>query len=254
MPGFGRKRRERLRNSPFPPEWAAVVTRNVPYASLLDENESRELRGLVSIFLGEKRFEGCAGVRITDEIRVTVAAQACLLLLNRPTDVFPGLRTVLVYPDAFVAPVVEHLEDGVVVEGEEARAGESWPLGNVVLSWSDVLEGAADPADGFNTVLHEFAHQLDDESGASEGAPALPDRQSRSEWKRIFTREYSALCAGLRSPMDGYGTKSPAEFFAVATETFFERPVDLKAAHPELYGQLKKYYRQDPGIRFLRAK
>jgi MtfA peptidase len=254
MFGIGRKRREKLRASPFPAEWGDILTRNVPYESLLDENEKRDVRGLIQILLDEKRFEGCAGVEITDEIRVTVAAQACLLLLNRPTDVFPGLRTILVYPDAFMAPSIEHLEDGVVVEGMEARAGESWSLGNVVFSWADVLEGAADPGDGYNPVLHEFAHQLDYESGASEGAPALPDRRSEDEWRRIFTREYRALSAGRRSPLDPYGAKSPAEFFAVATETFFERPVELKTAHPDLYEQLQTYYRQDPVIRLLRRR
>jgi MtfA peptidase len=254
MFGFGRNRREKLLAAPFPPEWADILARNLPYESLLEENEKTELRGLLTILLDEKRFEGCDGVRITDEIRVTIAAQACLLLLNRPTGVFPGLRTILVYPDAFLAPAVEHLEDGVVVEGMEARAGESWSLGNVVLSWADALEGAADPEDGYNPVLHEFAHQLDYESGASEGAPALPDRATEEEWKRIFTREYRALSAGRPSPMDSYGAKSPAEFFAVATETFFERPVDLKTAHPDLYGQLRNYYRQDPVLRILRRR
>jgi len=254
MFGFSRKRRNTLRTAPFPPEWAAILDRNVPYESLLDDNEKIDLRGLVQILLHEKRFEGCAGVEITDEIRVTVAAQACLLLLGGQEDVFPRLRTILVYPDAFLAPSVEHLEDGVVVEGMEARAGESWSLGNVVLSWADVLEGAADPGDGYNPVLHEFAHQLDDESGASEGAPSLPDGRSEAEWKRIFTREYRALSAGRSSPMDSYGAKSPAEFFAVATETFFERPVELKTAHPDVYDQLRKYYRQDPALRMLRRR
>jgi Mlc titration factor MtfA (ptsG expression regulator) len=252
MFGFGRKRRKKLGTAPFPPEWEATLTRNVPYESLLAENEKSDLRGLVQILLHEKRFEGCAGLDITDEIRVTIAAQACLLLLNRPTDIYPRLRSILVYPDAFLAPSVEYHEDGVVVEGMEARAGESWSLGNIVLSWADVLEGAADPGDGYNPVLHEFAHQLDYESGASEGAPALPDRQSEDEWKRIFAHEYRALSAGRRSPMDSYGAKSPAEFFAVATETFFERPVELKTAHAELYEQLRKYYRQDPVLRLLK--
>ncbi len=254
MFGFGRKRREKLRNAPFPQEWETLITRNVPYGSFLENQEKLDLRGLVQVLIHEKRFEGCAGVEITDEIRVTVSAQACLLLLNRPTDIYPRLRSILVYPDAFLAPAVEHLEDGVVVEGMEARAGESWSLGNVVLSWADVLEGAADPWDGYNPVLHEFAHQLDDESGASEGAPALQDRQSEEDWKRIFAREYRALSAGRRSPMDAYGAKSPAEFFAVATETFFERPIELKTAHTDLYEQLRKYYRQDPVLRQLRLR
>jgi len=254
MFGFGSRRRATLRNAPFPPEWEILLARNVPYDSLLNDAEKLDLRGLVRILIHEKRFEGCAGVDITDEIRVTVAGQACLLLLNRPTDIFPRLRSILVYPDAFLAPAIEHLEDGVVVEGMEARAGESWSLGNVVLSWADVLEGAADPGDGYNPVLHEFAHQLDYESGASEGAPALPDRSSEEDWKRIFGREYRALSAGRRSPLDPYGAKSPAEFFAVATEAFFERPVELRTAHAELYELMKEYYRQDPGLRVLRRR
>jgi MtfA peptidase len=252
MFGSGRRRRENLRNLPFPQNWTDILSRNLPYASLLDGEEPANLHGLVHIMLDEKRFEGCAGVEITDEIRVTITAQACLLLIGRPAAVFPKLRTILVYPDAFLAPSIEHLEDGVVVEGMEARAGESWSLGNVVLSWADVLEGAADPEDGYNPVLHEFAHQLDYESGASEGAPALASREDEAEWKRVFGRGYRDLSAGLRSPMDAYGAKSPAEFFAVATETFFERPVELKTAHAELYGLLRKYYNQDTALRLLR--
>jgi hypothetical protein len=239
---------------PFPGNWTDILSRNLPYGSLLDGEELRILHGLVHIMLHEKRFEGCAGVEITDEIRVTIAAQACLLLIGRPDGIFPKLRTILVYPDAFVAPSIEHLEDGVVVEGMEARAGESWSLGNVVLSWADVLDGAADPEDGYNPVLHEFAHQLDYESGASEGAPALANRADEAEWKQVFGRGYRALAAGLRSPMDSYGTKSPAEFFAVATETFFERPVEFKAAHPDLYELLRKYYNQDTVLRLFRRR
>jgi Mlc titration factor MtfA (ptsG expression regulator) len=256
MFGLKRRRRDKIGSRPFPSEWLAAVQRNVPYYSLLTDTERGGIYRLVQVFLHEKQFEGCGGLEMTDEIRVTVATQACILLLGRNADVFPTLRAVLVYPHAYVAPVTSRLEDGVVAEGVQERAGESWSHGTLVLSWDGVLEGAADFRDGYNLVFHEFAHQLDYESGAMEGAPDLPGRSMAAEWARIFGREYRALVNDLirhrPSLLDPYGAENPAEFFAVATEFFFERPIELKARHPALYEQLRLFYKQDAALRMLR--
>ena len=257
MFGFREWRRRQLMKKPLPREWLVIVERNVPYYHLLPSEQRRRLQRLVQVFLSEKRFEGCGGLELTDEIRVTIAAQGCILLLARKTDIYPRLRSVLVYPHAYIANVTDTQPDGTVVEGWQGRLGESWMQGYVVLSWDDVLRDASDIHDGFNVVFHEFAHQLDNESGAPEGAPLLPESSMYDDWDRVFGAEYQALCDGVERDeptlLDAYGAVSPAEFFAVATEFFFERPIELEARHPELYGQLKLFYRQDPALLMRRA-
>jgi len=176
MLGFKRRRRERIRRRPFPPEWLPILQRNVPYYRLLTPEEQNQLQGHVLVFLDEKRFEGCGGLELTDEIRVTIAAQACILLLGRQTDYYPRMKSIFVYPHGYFAQAVRPRPDGVLVGGAQSRAGESWYRGPVVLSWDDVRKGAGDAHDGHNVVLHEFAHQLDSEDGQVDGAPALPRR------------------------------------------------------------------------------
>ncbi len=253
MFGFKRRRRERLRNQPFPTEWVAIIERNIPYYRRISSDDQKELQGHIHVFLNEKKFEGCGGLEITDEIRVTIAAQACILLLHRDTDYFPLLTSILVYPHHYFAQSSHHLPGGVVHEDLEGRLGESWYRGPVVLSWDDILRGAADPHDGYNVVLHEFAHQLDSESGSTEGAPVLPERSMYGPWARVLGREYEKLLNDLRhnhQPLiDAYGATNPAEFFAVVTELFFEKPAALKRRHRELYEQLAAFYQQDPAAR-----
>lgn len=245
-----RRRRRRLRSAPFPTSWSGILERNVPYQRLLSEEARRELQGNIQVFVAEKSFEGCGGLQMTDEIRVTIAAQACLLLLHRETDFYPTLRSIVVYPSAYVAPVTESVGHGVVREGVSVRLGESWHRGAVVLAWDSVLHGAADIHDGRNVVLHEFAHQLDQEEGAADGAPVLPRRSMYVAWARVLGAEYARLQhdveRGRTSVLDQYGATNPAEFFAVATECFFEKAASLQRQHPELYEELKLFYRQDP--------
>ena len=194
---------------------------------------------------------------MTDEIRVCIAAQACLLLLRRKTDYYPELRSILVYPSTYFVEETRHVGAGVMEEGRYARLGEAWQHGTVVLAWDAVRQGTADPDDGRNVVFHEFAHQLDFEDGRADGAPALGDghawsvRKSRyATWARVLSAEFERLRAeaqqGRTSVLDGYGATNPAEFFAVATESFFERPREMREKHPELYEELKRYYLQDP--------
>jgi MtfA peptidase len=250
MFGFRRRRRERLRATPVPEAWRAIVESNVALYRRLPDADQRELLAHIQVFLAEKHFEGCGGLELTDEIRVTIAAQACVLLLHRETDYYPECASILVYPHAYVAPVQEQSGYGVVHEGASARLGESWVRGVVVLSWDDVLAGAADVHDGHNVVLHEFAHQLDQEDGSGDGAPPLPRRSMYVAWARVLSAEYEALRAdaasGRRSVLDHYGATNPAEFFAVASECFFEKPQQMRAKHPELYDELREFYAQDP--------
>lgn len=246
---FKKHRRAQLKREPLTPEERALIEKNVPYLERLNPTDRAELAGLVRIFLDEKTFEGCGGLELTDEMKLTVAAQACLLLLHRDTDIYPNVDAILIYPSAYRVPVTEH-EGPVVLEGEQTRLGESWQRGLVVLAWDHVLSGAAQPRDGQNVVLHEFAHQLDSESGQMNGTPLLGAHARYTSWAHVLGMEYDQLSnqiyAGRASDIDPYGATSPAEFFAVATEMFFEKPHALQQRHGELYRELAEFYRQDP--------
>jgi MtfA peptidase len=249
---FKGRRRAALRAQPLTAAERAIVERNVPHVAKLDAADRAELEGLARIFLAEKSFEGCGGLELTEEIKVTIAAQACLLLLHRETDIYPGVDAILVYPSAYKAHARERL-GGVVLETDQARAGESWTRGVVVLAWDHVKSGASQPADGQNVVLHEFAHQLDGEAGGMDGAPDLGARARYTSWAHVLGDEFAELSqklhAGLRSDIDAYGATSPAEFFAVVTEMFFEKPRAMRERHPALYDELRAFYRQDPAAR-----
>ncbi len=250
MFGRRRRRRARLRAAPPPPAWTVVLERDFAHFRRLSAADRAELLGLMQVFLDEKHFEGCGGLELTDEMKVVIAAQACLLLLHRETEFYPDLDSILVYPEAYVAPSVRRLPDGTVAEGEQARLGESWTRGAVVLSWHDTLKGAMDAQDGHNVVLHEFAHQLDAEDGAVDGAPVLPRPSMHTAWARVLGAEYAHLLDDIHrhrpTLIDPYGATNPAEFFAVATELFFEKPRAMKARHPALYEELRQFYAQDP--------
>ena len=244
----GRRHRS-LRKKPFPPKWIEFLEKNVGHYPILPPALKTELHGNVQIFLAEKKFEGCGGLVVNDEMRVTVAGLAGLLLLNRPTQHYPDLTAILLYPTGYL---VNHASsDGVSVgEEQQGRLGESWVHGTVVLSWNDVTKSAHNIEDGHNLALHEFAHQLDQEDGVGDGVPPLERESHYTTWANVLSKEYQALVKrtrkGKRSVMDSYGATNPAEFFAVATETFFEKPHHLKKRHPELYEELQGYYRLDP--------
>jgi MtfA peptidase len=252
-------RRQRLRRQPFPAAWRAIVRRRVPQVRRLPADLQLQLKRHMQVFLAEKRFVGCAGLVVTDEMRVTVAAQACLLLLNRPAGYFRGLREILLYPGAFVVDRVRADGSGVLQEQRGALAGESWAQGQVVLSWDDTLAGAAVADDGRNVVIHEFAHQLDQEKGHANGAPLLGARHRYARWsstlgeaftqlQRRVAQDSTALAdATAPSPLiSAYGATDPAEFFAVVSEVFFEQPQRLAAEEPALYREFSGFYRIDP--------
>jgi len=249
-PLFAEWRRARIRRQPFPAEWRQILRMRVPYFHTLPADLQLQLKKRMQVFLAEKPFIGCAGLVVTDEVRVTIAAQACLLILNRRTDYFANLRQVLVYPGAFIVDKVRADGAGVSHERRDALAGESWSLGQVILSWEDTLDGASVADDGRNVVIHEFAHQLDQANGPANGAPHLPSRARRARWQQVLGAEFEALQrrvgAGEASLLSDYGAVDPAEFFAVASEVFFEQPERLAAEHAALYRELSGFYRVNP--------
>ena len=246
-PWWTERRRERLRAAPFPASWRRILRRRVPAVARLPADLQHQLKRHIQVFVAEKPFIGCAGQAITDEVRVTIAAQACLLLAGHPRpDYFPRLRQILVYPDPFVVQREQPSGNGLVHEKRRALTGESWSQGQVILSWSDVLDGASDPVDGRNVVLHEFAHQIDQDTGAADGRPWRPTAALRRRWAIAMGAGYERLNREPSALIDAYGASDPAEYFAVVTEVFFERPQALAAEAPEVYRELAELYRLEP--------
>lgn len=274
---------------PFPSAWATILRRNLAPYNAMPPPLQQQLKRLILQFLAQKKFIGCGGLEITDEMRVTVAAQACLLILNQSAyqrslrsrawlpwlpQVFPALGLILLYPSSFVVPRDKFGVGGVVTHASQTLAGESWNDGRVILAWDHVQQSTQLFASGHNVVIHEFAHQLDSETGTSNGAPALPSRAAYERWSQVMGEEFARLqqlqaqaeqaqhdalsgidhsLEGLAEPvppvanaLDFYGATNPAEFFAVATETFFSRPHHLCQHHPALFAEFQRYYRVDP--------
>jgi Mlc titration factor MtfA (ptsG expression regulator) len=248
--GLPRWRLRRALARPLDAGQLGIIERNVLQYRGMPAPLRGQLQDLVKRFLHEKTFVGCAGLEVTEEMRVTIAAQACLLLLNRRPAVYPGLHAVLVYPGAFLVPRKQVDPGGVVTEMRQDLLGESWGDGRVILSWDHVRRAGHDPEGAQNVVLHEFAHQLDSESGSTNGAPVLGSAERYKRWSETLARDFAQLQRdtwwGYRDVLDPYGASSPAEFFAVATESFFEQPHALAARHPDLYAEFERYFRVDP--------
>lgn len=243
-------RRKHALQEPFPEEWRRILAKNFPVYRRMPTDLQLQLRQRIKLFLHQKQFTGCAGLAMSDEIRVTIAASACLLILNRVTDVYAGLRYILVYPNAFLVQQEEVGGAGLVTMQAKGLLGQSWSNGKVILSWEDVLKGNREFNDGSNVALHEFAHQLDHETGSTNGVPVLSSAEKYEHWARVLTAEFEALrqaaFSGDPSLINYYGATAPAEFFAVVTEVFFEQPKQLAEQHPALFKELKTYYRVDP--------
>jgi len=243
------RQRRRLRAQPMPAFWLRVLQRRVPLVARLPAALQADLHARMRVFLADKAFIGCRGLEVTEEMRVTVAALACLPILGRDETDYDRVRQILLYPDAFLVRVRHQDRDGVVFDGEEARAGESWHEGQVVLSWADILDSAAVPDDGYNVVIHEFAHQLDDAHGLSTD---LELDTPPHAWAAVLGAAYRRLVEAADQDddtvtlLDPYGATDPCEFFAVASEAFFEQPARLAEDDPALYAQLQRFYRLDP--------
>jgi Mlc titration factor MtfA (ptsG expression regulator) len=226
----------------------------------LDARERARLHDLVVLFVAEKRWEGCGGLELSDEIRVTIAAHACLLILGLPHDLYRNVQSILVYPSTVVVPprrLGSFEIPSAPVEGPLPIYGQALRGGPVVLVWDEVRRSGRHPEGGHNVVYHEFAHKLDMLDGRSDGTPPLHDRAEIRRWTEVCSREFLSLRGraerGQPSFLDVYGATSEAEFFAVATEQFFDEPLGLRRLHPELYGVLRAFYRQDPAARLERA-
>ena len=237
-------------SKPLSADHLAILQKNFKVYQKLSEEQQKQLFGLINVFIDEKDFTGCEGLEITDEIKVTVAAQACLLLLNNRTQPwYRKLHTILIYPSAYVAKSKTQEAD-VISEGDSVRLGESWGAGSIVLSWSHSRHGGVNFNDGANVVLHEFAHQLDQVDGPADGVPNFDSQASYMDWANILGKEYKKLVhktvKNQKTLLDKYGATNEAEFFSVATECFFEKPRQMSKKHPELYLNLSKYYGLDP--------
>lgn len=238
-----------MRKQPLAPAAVDILAKNVGLYPCLPDELKAELHGHVNVFLDEKRFTGCDGLAISNEVSVTIAGIACLLLLNRRATYFPGFTSILVYPGSYKATQVSY-DGNLEVQHESHRAGEAWHRGPVVLSWQDTLSGAANIGDGYNVVLHEFAHKLDEENAGTNGSPILEGRDQYADWAAVLGNEYEALAKrasrGKNKVLDDYGLTSPAEFFAVATESFFEKPAAMQKRLPALYEELQRFYKVRP--------
>jgi MtfA peptidase len=230
--------------------WSRVCAQ-LPMLVGLDNGALRRLREAAVLFLHAKQISGAAGLTIDDEVRYHIAAQACLLVLELDVEHYAGWTEVIVYPDEFV-PRREHVDEaGVVHVSRHPLAGEAWPHGPVILSWADARSSVVN--DGANVVIHEFAHKLDMRNGEANGMPPLHKGMARAAWARAFAAAYENFCARVDAdedtPIDPYASESPAEFFAVLSEVFFETPVVLKQCYPAVYEQMSLFYKQDPSIR-----
>ncbi|MBT8039644.1 MAG: zinc-dependent peptidase [Xanthomonadales bacterium] len=245
-----RFRLRQVMKQPFPDEWVEILERNIGIYKNLPMPLRLQLRQKIKLFLHRKHFSGAGGLEVTDEMRVTIAAQACMLQINRRGPIYPRLKYIILYPTAFIVSRMETNESGVSGHAARGLLGESWDNGKVILAWDNVLHGARNFVDGQNVTLHEFSHQLDSESGNTNGAPILAGESSYRSWASILSGEFRVLRKkarrGSRSLMDHYGATNPAEFFAVATETFFEKPEKMARHHAELFKVLRDYYRVDP--------
>jgi Mlc titration factor MtfA (ptsG expression regulator) len=243
--------------APQSSDWQRFARRWLLAWPQLSPEERARLDAQAREFLHRKRFEGCAGFEVTEEMRAAIAANACLLTLGRPGPPFPRLVTVLVYEKPFPVTVKHEVGEGVVEEYEEERTGEAWDHGSVILAWEEI-EDDREARDGRNVVVHEFAHLLDLEAGGFDGAPGVGDKAAHEAWAKVFRREFDDLVraseAGEETLLDDYGASDPAEFFAVATECFFGDPLALRDRHPKLYRQLQRYFNQDPAARRRRRK
>jgi len=245
-------RRERIlrRSSLDDREWRTVLER-YPFTRALSTEERARLRERVILFLHEKSIVGAGGLVVRDGMRMSIAAQACMLILNLDLEYYRGWVEVIVYPDEFVAEYDYVDEDGIAHHVEAPMTGESWLEGPVILSWADAELRGEEP--GYNVVIHEFAHKLDMLNGDANGFPPLHPGMDREAWPRAFGAAYDDFCRrvarGEPSAIDAYAAEHPSEFFAVLSEAFFETPAAVRAEYRDVYRQLAAFYRQDPAAR-----
>ena len=242
-------RRERL-EAGFRPEWRELLAGRVRWWSSLSDGERRRLEDLALHLVAEKRWEAARDFDVTDEMMVTIAAQAALLALGLPDGSYRGVSTILVHPTTLVLTGPHSQVEGLVSDGPMPILGQAVYEGPVVIAWDTVLDDARHPGTGHNVVFHEFAHKLDMLDGTVDGTPPLTDPDEYRRWVEVCTRVYDQVVEGRGGPtLRAYAGVNPGEFFAVATESFFDDPRDLRRDHPDLYEVLSGFYRQDPAAR-----
>ena len=240
-------RRQKIVEEPFPAEWLSYLDNNVKHYAFLNPDEQNRLQGDLRIIMAEKNWEGALGFIVTDEVKVTVSAMAALLTVGfERHDYFPDVESIVVYPSAYVATSVDPLHGQVVTRSQQARLGEAHGQGPVILSWDDLLEGGQEAEDGHNLVFHEFAHKLDFRDGSANGVPYLRDEAAVEAWAHVMSAEFEQLVHDVQhhrhTMLRDYGATNAAEFFAVCTECFFEKPIRMREQKPQLYGVLADYY------------
>lgn len=248
------KREQAILDEPFPQAWRDRLAYRWPLFTTLDDDERARLEDLVKLFLSRVRFEAAQGFTVTDEMRVLIAAQACLVVLGLDLDLYRQVTSVIVHPRTVVLTGVHHVGNHLVSDADQTLAGQAHHRGPVVLSWSAVAFEARHHERGQNVVMHEFAHQLDMVDGMIDGTPPITDRELRARWVAVCTSEFRAMRRGDERVLRPYAATDTGEFFAVATETFFTRPVDLVMQSPELYGVMREVFRQDPAARSTRLE
>ena len=247
------RRRRKILADPFPDGWLKILEANVWQYESLSSLEQAKLRDDLRLFIAEKHWEGCGGFELTDEVRVTIAAYACLLSLGLDPDSYDHVMTILVYPEDYFVEQTVHGGGGLMRDELSNRLGEAWLGGPVILSWADVLSSGRPRGRGRNLVIHEFAHKLDMLNHKADGTPPLRDGARIPKWREVIKREYDELVGqverGYRTLLDPYGATNIGEFFAVATECFFENPARLQRDEPELYAIFREYYGHNPAAR-----
>lgn len=247
-----RRRRRQVLSVAFPAQWQETLEQRLGHYSVISEKERKRLREVVQIMLDEKEWEGCRGLELTDAMRVVIAGSAAILVLGFDDFYFDNVQTILVYPNAFVVKEERALAGGATVEEESDRLGEAHARGPVILAWDEVQENALRPGYGQNLIFHEFAHQLDMLNGAFDGTPDLATNDLAQRWARVMNDEFLRLQRaerrGRETLLDPYGANNPAEFFAVATECFFDSPHAMRGVYPDLYAIFREYFRQDPAV------
>lgn len=252
LSGLESASRKRLRRKPFPEHWELVLQRDWPLWKSLKPSTIEKIKEDILVFTGEKIFEGCRGLKITDQMKVLTAAQAVLLIQGGISDFYPTLNAVLMYPTKYKAKVNNRDASGIVSEGTQWRAGESWSGGNVVLAWDEVMRGAANSSDARNLVFHEFAHQIDTDLGITSKTEAWTEARAEpdSEWIKLYSEEFMDFLETVQhrrqTIFDTYGSQNAAEFFAVVTESFIEQHQLFRQRHPRLFTLFTELYGFDP--------
>ena len=249
-------RRKKILTESFPFEWRRILEEVVRHYSFLNVDEKYHLEQLIQVFIAEKKFIGCDGLEMTDEIQVVIAADACMLILGLPHDLFRKLETILVYPSTVVVPPPKagvFTRSPLLERSETPIFGQAFINGPVIFVWDEVKRGARHPETGHNVVYHEFAHYLDMMDGRADGTPELHSREQYRMWAEVFSAEFLALRrklkVGEKTFFDTYGARNEAEFFAVATEYFFDKPVKMQKNHKALCDVLAGFYQQDTAER-----